>query len=111
MKFIRKFPPLSSNISNRATETLKDTKFSLKISPSGLSAIHREFINFIIPQADIDELNQYDLTNKGYYLKVRVKNLGELSVTQGVNAAMDEANVIVDDQRKFYVDEKTGEYT
>ncbi|KAL9650314.1 hypothetical protein ABK040_014968 [Willaertia magna] len=95
----------------KTTDTQKDKTLEVQVKPSGLSAIHREFINFLIPEADIDDLQQYDLTNKGYHLRIRVKGLGEVQINQGINKELEEAHETIDEQRKFYVDDKTGEYT
>ena len=77
-----------------------------------MSAIHREFVNFLIPEADIDDLQQYDFTNRGYHLRLKVKTLGELTISQSESGDVEgEDHIRIDEQRKFYVDEKTGEYT
>ncbi len=72
------------------------------------ASFHKEYIQFLIPMCEIDELNQYNLTEMGTHFQVSTANL-QIQIKQRMDANFDQSGddrVIIDDQKKFGVDER-----
>ena len=83
----------------------------VQVEEPALASFHKIYLNILIPMCDIDELNQYNLTENGYYFEVSTANL-KLKVKQGYNdqfGLLDDKAKGIDDNSKFEIDERTGE--
>lgn len=94
-----------------AREDIDNGAVDVNVTDSGFASFVKVHINFVVEELNIDELNQYNVTNNGDHFLVSLK-AGRLDIKQRFDNRFNttDAAVTEDDSKKFYQDEATGEY-
>lgn len=89
------------------TDITSELEHVVEIEEPTHASYHRIYLNILIPMIDIDELSQYNLTEMGTHFEISTVNL-KIQIKQSFTSDFSTVSdrVLIDDQKKFDVDEK-----